>query len=137
MSQDDQETLERAMILEGPKPKGVTAQPYRAYDTVSVPPHRLIIYAKTIFMMPRYDLLDDVRFDGAGEYIGLAFRKHIVRLYGRHLMGLVDSLRTHRVDWVREYAPVFFTLPDDPGAAVIESIEIDPPVMVVKPSNRK
>ncbi len=117
---------ESATILAGPKPRGIAPKPYQAFGApTSDQQVRLIIYAKKIFMMPQYAVMYDVFFDGAGEFVGLVFPHHRVKIYGRNLMPMVDALRTNKIEWIREYVPGFFVLPEDPNEPVITVIDTD------------
>ena len=111
-------------VLQGPTPKGIVKDPYAAFGSPTADPQiRLVIYAKRFFMMPQYSLLYDVFFDGAGEYIGLVFPHHTVKLYGRNLLSVIEGLRTNRVEWIREYVEFFHELPLEEDAPVITSID--------------
>ena len=112
-----------AQVLEMP----VAKDPYQAFGAPTPDSQiRLIIYAKQMFMMPRYDVLYDVAFTGRYDFIGLIFPHQRVRIYGRNLAGLVVALRTNSAEFLREYVPTIHELPEDDGTLpVIEEIQID------------
>ena len=120
---DRDDANQSAQILELPRERA----PYQAAGApTSDPQIRLIIYAKQMFLMPRYDVLYDVAFNGLYEFVGLIFPHQRVRIYGRNLQGVVAGLRTNSVEWLREYVPAFFELPPDDGTLpVITEIQID------------
>ncbi len=114
-------------VLQGPTPNIPKAE-YAAYGSpTSDPQIRVIIYAVAFFMMPRYDVMYDVFFSGNGEFVGLIFPHHRVKIFGRNLMDLVYCLRTNSVEWIREYHPTFHELPPDFDGQlpVITSIEVE------------
>lgn len=114
-----------AVVLEGPKPKGIIKEPYVAFSAPTKDAqYRVIIYANKFCMMPQYSVLYDVFFEGKGEGVSLIFPHHRILMFGRYLLPLVAALRTNSIEWLREFHPTFSTLSDDPEAAVIESIEI-------------
>lgn len=102
---------------------------YQAFFAPTDDPQlRLVVYAKTMFIMPRYDFLQDIVFNGLYEFVGLVYPHQRIKLYGRNLKGLVQGLRIHRVEWVREYVPQFMTLApdhDESNEPVITEIEIE------------
>ena len=112
-----------AVILEMPGRK----DPYQAFGAPTNDPQiRLIIYAKQMFLMPRYDVMYDVVFSGLYDFIGLVFPHQRIRIYGRNLSKLVSALRLNCVEWLREYLEPLHELPaDDPDAAVITEIQVD------------
>lgn len=92
--------------------------PYQAfYAPTSDPQLRFKIWAKKMFLMPRYDLLYDVPHTGIGDFVGLVFPHMQVKMFGRNLIPLVDKLFAHNVEWIREYHPPFweFTKGEDDG----------------------
>jgi len=70
-----------------------------------------------------YDQLDHVLFTGIGDFVGLVFRRMTVKLFGRNLHDLTDGLKTHSVEWVREYAPPVWEYADGENAILLSCIE--------------
>ncbi len=112
-----------AQILEMPLPKDF----YQAFSAPTGDQQiRLIIYAKQMFLMPRYDVLYDVAFTGRYDFVGLVFPHQRIRIFGRNLTGLVIGLRNNAVEFLREYVPTIHALPEDDGTLpVITEIQID------------
>ena len=122
------EPSQETKVLPGPGPKYVPKVPYQAFGApTSDPQIRLMIYAKKFSMMPRYDVLYDVFFDGAWEHVGLIFPHHRITIYGENLMGLVNALRTNSVEWIREYNGFFHEAlpPGEELLPIITSIDVD------------
>jgi hypothetical protein len=112
-------------VLEGPKPRGIVKEPYKAFSAPTGDAQiRLIIYAKRFYMMPQYAVLYDVFFEGMGEFVSLIFPHHRVSMWGRNLLPIVTALRTNSVEWLTEYDAMIHLADADPDAPVIESIEI-------------
>ncbi|MBV9467761.1 MAG: hypothetical protein JOZ57_00785 [Abitibacteriaceae bacterium] len=117
-----------ATVLQGPTPKRILKDPYAAWGApTSDPQVRLVIYARKFYMMPRYDVLYDVFFDGSYKFVGLIFPHHRVSIYGQNLQELVNALRINSVEWIREFIFSLHELPPDEDGTlpIISSIEVD------------
>jgi len=121
-SKSEEEVKAGALVLEMPRRK----DPYQAFSAPTKDPLiRLTIYAKTMYLMPQYQMLYDVVFAAGFEFVGLVFAHQRIRIYGRNLVGLVAGLQTNSVEWIRELTP-FFELPEDDGTLpVITEIQIE------------
>lgn len=99
---------------------------YQAFGAPTNDPQiRLIIYARQMFLMPRYDVLLDVAFNGRYDFIGLIYTHQRVRIYGRNLAELVFALRLNCVEYIREFAETHHLAPDDLSLPMITEIQID------------
>jgi hypothetical protein len=133
MNRLDEFSNKRLAAQQGDKPGGVVLEMphrkdiYQAFGSpTSDPQIRVIIYAKQMFVMPRYDVLYDVVFSGLYDFVGLVYPHQRIRIYGRNLSDLVFRLRINSVEWIREYAEGFHELPDDDGTLpVITEIQIE------------
>ena len=99
---------------------------------------RLIIYSKDMFIMPRYDFLQDVVFHGLYEFVGLIYPHQRIKIYGRNLKPIVQGLRSHSIEWIREYVPPYMKLApdhDENKLPVITEIEIEG--AIIDPFNPK
>ena len=111
---------------------------YAHFAPTDDPELRLVIYCKDMFIMPRYDFLQDIVFHGLYEFIGLIYPNQRIKIYGRNLKPIVQKLRTHSVEWIREYVPPYMKLApdhDEQKLPVITEIEIEG--AIIDPFNPK
>lgn len=74
---------------------------------------------------PGYTYLLDVVYDGSyGTNFVLVFTFLMVMVRGRNLQPVVAALESGMADYIQEFDPDRWAMPGDPGAAVIESIEV-------------
>lgn len=124
-AQKSQNSSESDKILQFP----TEYVPYQAfYAPTSDPQLRFKIWAGSMQLMPRYDLLYDVPHTGLGDFVGLVFPHMQVKMFGRNLIPLVDKLSTHSVEWICQYRPPFWEFApgeDDGTLPCIEEIIIE------------